>query len=130
MTHLRHRLFSRRHNGLVANHPTRPVAPRVIPAPSSLYPREPVGRYIRVLTTQGMQIFDRSILDQDAVTLIGQHWNAVMAVIRDKPDRYNIHDFRGIEVVAGVELLTDEEAIWDLSVESDYRGELDYDDEG
>jgi hypothetical protein len=89
-----------------------------------LQPREPVGRYIRVLTTQGERILDRSVLSQDAATLIGQHWNAVKAVINDTPGRYSIGDFEDVEISPGVFLLADEDFIYDLSAE----GELDVED--
>jgi hypothetical protein len=103
--------------------PPPPIARRV-PAPSSLHPRTPRGQYIQVITTQGIQILDRSALSQDTATLIGQHWNAVKAVVNDTSSRYDLRDFEGVTVAPGMELQASEDLIYDLAAE----GELDAED--
>jgi hypothetical protein len=95
-----------------------------VPAPSSLHPRTPRGQYIQVITTQGIQILDRSALSQDTATLIGQHWNAAKAVVNDTSSRYDLRDFEGVAVAPGVELQASEDFIYDLAAE----GELDAED--
>jgi hypothetical protein len=77
-----------------------------------------------VLTTQGVQVVDRSTLSDRSAMLVGQHWNAIKAIVNETTSRYDIQDFEGVTIAPGMERETSEDFIYDMLAD----GEFDYDD--